>query len=372
MPSWNWRHCFLRWPEVPRRYGARVADTPGTALTTDDAVARSFTPLSDGAARALVGEHYKFVVTGLRRFPSERDDTVQVTTAQDRYVLKVASPHEDPAVIDMQTRAAVHAAAVDPTLPLARLIPARDGALTVAVPTPEGVRTARLMTYLPGRTLDYANTDAAQRRRCGQVTAQLSLALKDFEHPAADRRMSWDLQRFGSLRPLLPYLQTGPARAQVSEVLDAFDARVAPVLPGLPAQVLHNDVNPGNVLVDPAVPGFVTGILDFGETVRTAVVTEVAIAMAYAAYDEHDPWAAPGDVLEGFQDVRHLSADELALIPDLVRARQAQRLLLISYMSTRVPSRAERNSRHLASTVEALGRVLRRPPPDWIRKGRTQ
>lgn len=347
-------------------------DGTGTALETDDAVAMEFTPLPDEALQALVAQHFHVHSTRLHRLPSERDDTVRLDTAAGRFVLKVANPHEDPAVIDMQTRAVVHAMAADPGLALPRIIPARDGSLTVTIQSPEGLRIARLMTYLPGRALDYDSTTTAQRQRCGLALARLSLSLQHFRHPAADRRLSWDLQRLGSLRPLLAYLPDGATRSRVLGVLDTFDTEVAPVLPDLPAQVLHNDFNPGNVLVDPATDHYVTGILDFGETVRTAVVTEVAVAMAYAAFDEHRPWAAPADLLAGFQAVRHLGADELKLVPDLVRGRLAQRLLLNSFMSITVPTNAERTGRWLVSTAGALARVLECAPPDSITRGTTE
>jgi Ser/Thr protein kinase RdoA (MazF antagonist) len=338
-------------------------------LETDDAVAAPFTSLTDAEVAALLDRHFGVTVTGTRRFESERDDTVQVDTTDGPYVLKVANPHEDPAVIDMQTLAAIHAAAADPALPLARLVPALDGSATVTTDTDEGPRVARLMTYLVGHGLAYATTTPRQRHSCGQAVARLSLSLQDFTHAAATRRLSWDLQRLGSLRPLLPYVQDGATRTDVLAVLDTFESEIAPVLTGLPFQVLHNDFNPGNVLVDAAAGRYVTGILDFGETVSTAVVTDVAVAMAYAAYDADQPWSAPVDLLAGFQSVRALSDDELELLPDLVRGRLAQRLLLNSWLSTTVPANAARSARDLPATAAALARVLRCAPPERARRG---
>ena len=45
---------------------------------------------------------------------------------------------------------------------------------------------------------------------------------------------------------------------------------------------MHQDVNADNLLVDASADGFVTGILDFGDVVRSSVVGDLAVAMSYA------------------------------------------------------------------------------------------
>jgi Ser/Thr protein kinase RdoA (MazF antagonist) len=338
-------------------------------LATDDAVAAPFTPLDDEAVAELLSHAYGLTATAVVRLESERDDTIKVVAGAGEYTLKVANPHEDPAVLAMQSAAVQYAAAADPDLPLPTPVARLDGRILGAVDTHEGPRVARLLAYLPGTCLDYEASTAAQRYACGQSMARLSLALRGFEHPAGTRRLSWDLLQLGSLRPLLAHVPDPGTRRDVSAVLASFETRVLPTLADRPHQVLHNDFNPGNVLVDPGSPGYVTGILDFGETVRTAVVADVAVAMAYAAYDPDQPWQAPQDLLAGYLSRRPLCAAELELVPDLMRGRLAQRLLLNSWMAGTTTSGAARAARHLHPTADALARLLRSEPAGPILEG---
>ena len=283
----------------------------------DDTLDAPFEPLDAEAARAIAAQRYGLAVTDARRFDTERDDTFRLTAEQGTFVLKVANPVDDPELIAMQCRALAHVERVDPTVPVPRLVPDVDGGTQSVVAGVEGEpRVARLLTFLPGRTLDYPSTTRAQRESIGRVVGRLSLALDGFEHPGADRVLAWDLQRVGGLRPNLEHVVDPRTRDDVRAELDRFDAVTGPGLAAVRHQVVHNDVNVDNVVVDDA--GEVSGILDFGDMVRTAVVADLAVAMSYAVGadgsldgDGLDPWQAPYDLARGYLTARMLDDDEL-------------------------------------------------------------
>lgn len=300
-----------------------------------DALAAPFTHVDGDAAADLLRGLYGIGDVTLERLTTERDDTFLVRTPE-RAVLKIAHPADDPAAVDLQTAVLAYAAGQDPTLPLARVLPSLDGRDQPVVPSPDGPRIVRLLSYLPGEIVDHTRTTVAQRRAMGAMLARLALALRGFDHPCAHRELSWDLQHLATLRDLLPHCPPD-ARADVARTLDRFDAEVAPRLRAVRHQVVHNDFNPENVLADPSRPEFVTGVLDFGDMAHTALAVDVAVLMAYAVPldDDLDPWAAPYDLLAGYCEVVPLTTDEIALVPDLVRGRQAQRLLLNSLLARR-------------------------------------
>jgi Ser/Thr protein kinase RdoA (MazF antagonist) len=343
-----------------------VSGQPGV----DDSLAAGFAPLDAADAVRIAADVYGLGVSGVHRFETERDDTFLLEAGDDRLVLKVAHPADHRDVIDMQCCALEHVAAADPGLPVPRVVPTAAGAAVGSVPGAEGEpRAVRLLTYLPGRLLDYATTSAAQRRAVGAAIGRLSVAMEGFDHPGADRALAWDLQRLGSLRPQLEAIADDVARADVEAELDHFDRVTGPGLRTVRHQVVHNDVNVDNVVVDD--DGWVCGILDFGDMVRTAVVADLAVAMAYAVVvgDDGtgaagaDPWGAPYDLAEGFEASRPLADDERSLLPHLVRARMAQRMLVNSWLATTNPGNAHHTLRANGHAIAALRRLRDVPPP---------
>lgn len=334
---------------------------PDDALL-DDTLAAPFTRLDEAGALSLLSEGWGIEPVGVRRLDTERDDSFVVDGGSSRYVLKVAHPLDDPAFLDLQCAALVHVADRDPGLPVSLVLPDVEGGALRLVRQAEGEpRLARLLGYLPGDVLAYDGTTAEQRRAVGAALARLSLALADFEHPAAHRSLPWDLQQSGSLRPLLDYVSDPAARADCLGVLDRYDAYVGVAVAATRQQVLHNDLNPDNVLVAGEAPAFVTGILDFGDMVHTSVVADLAVCMSYPAgtasapgEEVADPWAAPYDVAAGYLAVRPLQRDELRLLPDLVRTRLAQRQLVNSWLASVDPANAHYTGRSLASSAHAL------------------
>lgn len=336
------------------------------AAPTDDTLAAPFARIEDAAMALIAGSGWGLDVVSVRRLATERDDTVLVTHAAGRHVLKVAHPLDDPVLLDFQCAAMRHALARDPGLPIASPVPDRDGGVLREVVGADGEpRRARLLTYLEGVLLDYAVTSPGQREAVGRATGRLSAALADFTHPGSVRVLAWDLQQVGTLRPLLDGVADPAARELVEAELDAYDDHVGPALRATRQQVIHNDVNVDNVVVDPSDPAFVHGILDFGDAVRSSVVADLAVAMSYAAGvdDAQDPWLAAYDVARGFTSVRELTPDERELLPELVRARFAQRLLLNSWLATADPANAHYTGRAIARTAATFRRLVATPAP---------
>ena len=64
-----------------------------------------------------------------RALYSERDQNFHVRASDGReFLLRVANPAEDPAVVDFQTRALLHIAGVDASLPVPQVVSTADGA----------------------------------------------------------------------------------------------------------------------------------------------------------------------------------------------------------------------------------------------------
>jgi len=254
---------------------------------------------------------------------SERDQNFQLRLDDGRtYVLKATHPAEDPAVTDFQTQAQLHLMRAGRDLPVPHLHPTLAGGHVHWHEGPAGMRRAiRLMTFLDGVPLHKVPRSAAQGAALGSALASFDLALAGFDHPMADHELLWDLQHADRVADLLPLIPDGGRRALAERHLARFNERLRPALAGLRRQVIHNDLNPYNVMVQAHAPDRVAAILDFGDMVRGPLAQDLAVACAYRIEAAGDPFAQVLPCVAGYHRMLPLSEPEIAALPDLIAAR---------------------------------------------------
>jgi hydroxylysine kinase len=276
---------------------------------------------------ALVREHYGFE-THAARLTGERDENFKLSAPDGaEYVLKIANSAEEPAVTDLPSAALLHLEKIDPAFPCPRVVRERQGGTHVRFTDEDGhERTARVLTYLPGRLLGTAVRSQRQRASCGRMGARLTTALRNFEHPAAHRVIVWDVRHAAEVRRLLDQLPHFSCRHAAADLLRRIVPTVESQLPSLRQQVVHNDLNPLNVLVDPADEARVTGIIDFGDITHTALIADVAVTAAELI--PQDCTAKSGrarasvlDVAIAYHESLPLLQQELVILGPLVAAR---------------------------------------------------
>ena len=112
---------------------------------------------------------------------------------------------------------------------------------------------------------------------------------------------------------------------------------VAPPLAKARHQFVHNDLNSGNVLVDPANESVVAGIIDFGDAVHTALVADVAIAAVAQIIDGFSPQEAVADLVRGYQEIEPLLAPELEILNGLIAARMVSAVITSEWHRAKNP-----------------------------------
>ncbi len=323
--------------------------SPGPA---DGALATPSPCFTAGQIATLVAARWGLSGTA-RLLTSERDQNFRFASDRgEAFVVKVTNPAEDPLVTDFQTGALLHIEARDPTLPVPRVLRTLAGAPQCVVEGAGGApTTVRVLSYLDGLPLHQAPRNPAQRRALGIALARLGRALSDFRHPAAAHFLQWDIQNAARLRPLLPCITDAGDRHLAAAFLDRFDTVVAPQLPTLRRQIVHNDLNPYNVLVAGEDMACVTGIFDFGDMVETALVNDVAVAASYQLAAGDDPLRGIVEFVSGYATVCPLEEREAALLLDLIAARMLTTVAITSWRAARYPE----NSAY----------ILRNSPSAW-------
>ncbi|TEA78819.1 phosphotransferase [Allopusillimonas ginsengisoli] len=310
---------------------------------------------SVGQAVALVQRHYGMQAQATQ-LTSERDQNFRMRTADGQlFVLKIANTAECHEVATFQTAALNHVAQVDPGLPVPRVIRTMDGQHNFLIPVGSQQAVVRMLSYLEGEPLYKAPKSRQQRFNIGQLSARLSLALRDFQHRAASHEILWDIENASHLRQLLVHIPDENNRALAERFLRRFDANVMPVLPLLRTQVVHNDLNPHNLLVDPENRDRVAGILDFGDMVRTALINDVAITASYLLSTEGNPLAPVVDMLQGYQSVSRLEWTEISLLVDLIATRYVMNVAITGWRAARYPE----NKAYILRNNEAAWAGLR-------------
>ena len=313
-----------------QRLGPLAGDPSAGDPLADDPLASAPPAFADEAARQILNDGFG-VMGSLTALAGERDQNFRVDTAAgQRFLFKISNPADTRPVLDMQTAALRHIERVDPGLPVMRAIPCISGDPWTEVPGPDG-RTypVRLFTFLPGRTMAATALSAGALRSIGQTTARVGRALRGFFHPAADYEILWDITRLPALRPMLGHVPDAARRAQVARVIDRFEAQVAPVLPGLRAQVIHADLSLNNLLLGEDLQ--VSGIVDFGDMTHAPLVCDLAVAIADVLHGRDDAIGAAEDMIAGYVAVTPLDDEEAGLLADLVAARLATDITLTTW-----------------------------------------
>jgi 4-aminobutyrate aminotransferase-like enzyme/Ser/Thr protein kinase RdoA (MazF antagonist) len=308
----------------------RVADATSVNLETDPLLEPRPAFTEPQAAR-LLADLYGLEGT-IEPLHGERDLNFKVTVgaahdptaappggAATRFVLKIHNPVDGAGVVEMRTLGMARVRALDPELPLPDLVTTTDGRAGATARADDG-RTSevQLFGFLEGRQATSDELDDRALFGWGRVVARLGRALRGYFHPAAGYRIQWDVRQAPALRNRLGVVDDA-VRPLAAQVVDRFETLVAPVLPRLRAQVIHNDMSRDNVLVDAA--GRIVGITDFGDMTHTALVCDLAVALADVLAGREDFVEAAEPMIAGYCSVTPLEPSEGAVLADLVAAR---------------------------------------------------
>ena len=306
-------------------------------------------------AADLLRRHYG-LAGELERLASERDQNYLVSAAGGgRYILKFANAAEPADVTDFQNRALLHIARSDPGFPAPRVIETRDLALMFETASDSGaVHRGRLLTWLEGVPLQHAEGAPGIARQAGACLARLGLALEDFKHGASDYPLLWDIRNAVQLAELLPCIDDLDLRLLCETRLARFSDTVQPRLDRLRRQVIHNDMNPGNLLVHGRDPNRLAGVIDFGDMVYSQLVNDVAVGAAYFCRVDDARRTAVTDFVLGYTEIVPLSDDEISILPDLILIRHLTTVMITHWRASMYPENRDYNLRNASRARRML------------------
>lgn len=313
-----------------------------SAQTTAQEILTTTPPaFSDTDAASIAADHFG-IQAQTRLLVSERDQNFKLADQKGRnFTLKISNHAEQLEVIDFQNQALLHVAKTDASIPLPRVIPTLDGSLHSRVEFGGRTHFVRVLSWLDGSVCHDTTAGPELACRMGQLLARLGIAFRGFDHPGSRLPLLWDMKRAASLAGLIVHIEEPALRQMITRTLDKFVSQVKPVLDTLRTQVIHNDMNPGNVLMDETRPDQISGVIDFGDLTRSPLIIDLAVAAAYQLSNGDDPLAGVLPMIAGYHGINPLQATEMELLTDLIRTRLVTSLLIGSYRSRLFPENRE-------------------------------
>lgn len=293
----------------------------------------------DDAIVAAVGEQFGFHGAVHAHFDSERDQTALLANDSGvQRIVKISHPATRAAEVDLEGQAAMWVHRVDPGLPMAVPLPTVTGEL---YGLSQG-RLVRLYDRLPGEASRPGEAlKPSGVKEFGGVAARLGLALRGFFHPAAQRRLPWHVEARHEIRPMTDTIADADGRALVRAALDRFEDNVAPLWTTLRAQPVHSDLTLDNLLLGD--DDRICGIIDFGDLTHTALVADVAAALASVGSTRtgRDLLSTIALFLDGYTAISPLEPVERAVLADTLMLRNAIALSLSAARRDLHPENAE-------------------------------
>ncbi len=295
----------------------------------------------------LIQQYYPLQIATITQINGYEDQNFVVKDpAGMAYIAKLSLNAASPAFLEAQLAAMQHLRKKDPAIGIQAVISNKEGKALSLINHTDGILSLRLLSFLEGTFMCDATTlPDSVFESLGSLLATMDSYLKDFSHPAAYRFDEWDLAQVLHCRKDLAYIQDHEKRTMVAYFLQQYEMEVLPFQYELRRAVIHNDANDYNVLLKDSK---VSGMIDFGDMVETALIHNVAIACTYALFKSEQPLQRATLLLKSYHQIYPLTVTELSLLYYLIAAR----LCLSVVTSARKRSESD-NAHHFISENDA-------------------
>jgi len=217
-----------------------------------------------------------------------------------KYLLKISRSSFEQEYIDYQVLLLEHLNK-NSKIELPKLVLSTDNKKSSIIQDVHGYdRSVRLMSWIDGRLWSTVNPiTKSLRYELGYLCSELSKSLQNFKHPYADKEIEWDVAK----------------SLWVECYLDKFDFEKIKILKKfiknfkdnlhlyqkLEKSIIHNDINDNNIIVtNDFLNPTVKSIIDFGDSVFSQTINDLAITCSYGIMNLNDPLSGCLDILKGY------------------------------------------------------------------------
>ncbi len=275
---------------------------------------------------------------------SERDRNFLISTNEEKAILKISNHKEERGVLEFQIEALLYLQETT-SLNLPKAKKNIDGEYLMLKDVGGEDCYVRIVSYLEGIPLDDVRAKIPDPRELhlsmGTFLAKLGNGLDGFSHPNENHRLLWDVAQTENLFDLLDNIQDEQKRKMAERALIYYQDNTKELLSKQRKQVIHNDMNPDNVLVTKEGSSSVVGMIDFGDMLHAPLINDLAVACAYEAIRTESLFSGSKDLLQGYHNENKLSESEIMLLPMLTYNRIAMSLIISEWRSRKHPENRE-------------------------------
>jgi 4-aminobutyrate aminotransferase-like enzyme/Ser/Thr protein kinase RdoA (MazF antagonist) len=256
-----------------------------------------------------------------------------------QYILKVAWDEHGYHFLDAQVKIIHHLSASEISNKFQHYLLNTEGKELTALVIEGKNYYLRILSFLDGIFwADAKQKTDALHTDLGKFLGKMDKVLQDFSHPAMHRHYTWDISTAMDANAKVRFISNHERRRMAGYFLLQFQMEVFPVLSLLRHAYTHNDANDYNLLVK---GDNVSGLIDFGDMVYTALINNVAVACTYAMLNNNDPLHTALLVVKSYHSVYPLTLQELDILYYLVAAR-----LCISVTQSAYNASQDSNNEH--------------------------
>jgi 4-aminobutyrate aminotransferase-like enzyme/Ser/Thr protein kinase RdoA (MazF antagonist) len=304
----------------------------------------------------LIRDHYGIKVKAQALNGYDELNFVLTDGHSKRYILKVSEEAHGLGFLDAQVRIVNHLAASPVAHYFQHYILNHDGEEITRVWKGDAEYYFRLLSYLEGEFyVAHEGKSEEMAEDLGGFLGQMDLALSNFSHASMHRHYTWDISTTLDNKDKVACINDPEKRRIAGYFLLQFETGVQPRLHALRHAYIHNDANDYNVLVR---DGRISGLIDFGDMVYSALINSVAVACTYVMLGRPDPLADAVALVKGYHAEYPLREEELHLLYDLI----AGRLCISVTQSAYNASLDSDNEHHFITEKPAWGLLYK-----WIR-----
>lgn len=277
-------------------------------------------------AAAILKDHYG-LQGRLKELGSQQDRNFRLDSETGRFVLKISRAEYDVQELEAQNAALRHLAKSGQSWLTPQPVAALSGEDIVPIVVDNAAYNARLLTYLDGLPLSSKTyLPPSTMAAIGRLSAQVALALADFEHAGLERDLQWDLRRAGPVTlHLLSSVNEPKRRDDVAKAMIVAMRHINVLLDDLRIQAVHHDLTDDNIVgtLDDTGRLCPNGVIDFGDLIAGWLVGDLAVTCSSLLHHTDGNVFAVIPAIQAFHAIYPLTEPEIKALWPLVVARAA-------------------------------------------------